>query len=354
MKIRLAILESDKAYLKRLVSVFNSKYTEKLEIYSFTVEQTAYEALKDCKIDVFLADDSYEIDRQYIPDRCGFAYLVDAADIESFRKEKVIHKFQKVDQIYRQILSIYAESAAEITGFNIEQRNGSKVIAFAAASGGAGASTAAAACAIRFARKEKKVLYLNLEKFGSADVFFSAEGSGSFEDIIYAIKSKKGNLAMKLESAVRQDTSGVWFYSAPPMALDIAELNSAEIRSVIANIRISGSYEYIILDMDFSLSKEDFEIFQECSQIVLVGDGALISNRKLERVTAAMRVLDEQNDWKLLMRCSILYNRFSSKNSEKAEISDIREIGGIKRYEGCSVGQLLQQLSQEEVFDGLY
>ena len=102
------------------------------------------------------------------------------------------------------------------------------------------------------------------------------------------------------------------------------------------------------------LSKEDFEIFQECSQIVLVGDGALISNRKLERVTAAMRVLDEQNDWKLLMRCSILYNRFSSKNSEKAEISDIREIGGIKRYEGCSVGQLLQQLSQEEVFDGLY
>lgn len=353
MKIKVAILGSDKVYLGRLVSAFNSRYTEKLEIYSFTVKQTAYEALTANKIDMFLADDSFEIDKQYIPSRCGFAYLVDSADIESYREEPVIHKFQKADLIYRQILGIYAENVTDITGLHMDQGNGAKIIAFLAASGGAGASTAAAACAVRLAKKGQKVLYLNLEQFGSADVFFHAEGTGSFEDIIYAIKSKKNNLSVKLESAVKQDASGVWFYSATTTALDTAELSTSEICNILANIRMCGSYEYIILDMDFSLEMSKFDILRECSRIAVVGDGSTISNRKLERVMASMKILEEQNDWKLLIRCSILYNRFSSKTSEKAAVSDIREVGGIKRYEGCTVEQLLQQLAGEELFDKL-
>lgn len=36
MKIKLAILDKDTAYLQRIVSVFNNKYADKLEIYSFT------------------------------------------------------------------------------------------------------------------------------------------------------------------------------------------------------------------------------------------------------------------------------------------------------------------------------
>ena len=69
MKIKVAILGRDKTYLSRLVSAFNSRYTEKLEMYSFTQEQAALEALTASRIDVFLADDSYEIDNRQIPGR---------------------------------------------------------------------------------------------------------------------------------------------------------------------------------------------------------------------------------------------------------------------------------------------
>ncbi len=123
---------------------------------------------------------------------------------------------------------------------------------------------------------------------------------------------------------------------------------------MIANIKMCGAYDYIILDMDFSLEKSELEILRECAQIVMVGDGSPTSNRKLERVMASMRILEEQNDWKLLIRCSILYNRFSSRTSEKAAVSDVREVGGIKRYEGYTVEQLLRQLAEEEVLDKLY
>lgn len=69
----------------------------------------------------------------------------------------------------------------------------------------------AAACASYYAAKGEKTLYLNFEKFGSADAFFSAEGQFDMSDIIFALKSRKANLSMKMESCVKQDRRGVYF-----------------------------------------------------------------------------------------------------------------------------------------------
>ena len=37
MKIKLALLDNDANYLNRLVVAFNTKYSDKFEIYSFTI-----------------------------------------------------------------------------------------------------------------------------------------------------------------------------------------------------------------------------------------------------------------------------------------------------------------------------
>ena len=42
MKIKLAMLESDSSYLRRVVPMFNSKYAEELEIYSFTDDRDTW------------------------------------------------------------------------------------------------------------------------------------------------------------------------------------------------------------------------------------------------------------------------------------------------------------------------
>lgn len=47
MKIRLAILEKDAIYLERLKSVFNVKFADKLEIYSFTDRDIALQSLRE-------------------------------------------------------------------------------------------------------------------------------------------------------------------------------------------------------------------------------------------------------------------------------------------------------------------
>ena len=352
MKIKLAILEKDTMYLNRLKSVFNVKYADKLEIYSFTDRDIAIRALREKKIDVFLANETFDIDQTELPGNCGFAYLVDTADIETIKDTVAVCKFQKAEIIYRQVLGLFSEKAAAVTGVQIEGE-GSRVLAFVSAGGGTGSSVVAAACAMNFAQKGKKALYLNLEKFGSADVFFHAEGNTGLGDVIYAIKSKKGNLSMKLESTVKCDTSGVFFYSPTKMALDIAELNADEIQQIISVLKMSGGYDHIILDLDFSMDKNTLKILDECSTIVFVTDGSLVSNVKLERAVASLNVLEQQTDRKILMRCGILYNRFGSQTSRKVQIDEIKEFGGISRYEGFDIAKLLQQIRVQPVFDAL-
>lgn len=353
MKIRLAILEKDHYYLKRIISVFGSKYSDQFEIYSFTDEEVAYSTLDSAKIDVFVAGDTFEIDMKRIPKRCSFAYLVDSDDIETIHNQKIICKFQKVDLIYKQLLNLYSENSTYITGMHIEGNDNTIVLAFLSPAGGTGCSTAAAACAMNFAKKGKKVLFLSLEKFGSSDAFFNGEGNSSFSDVIYAIKSKKSNLPLKLESTVKQDPSGVYFYSEARTALDMQELKSSEIKKLIDDLKLFGNYDYIILDFDFNLSQDTLDVLQICNRIVMMSDGSYLANKKLEKAITTLSIIEQQSDYKLLLKTGILFNRVSSQTSEKPNLPEITEFGGIKRYEGYKTGQMLKELSDLSVFDSL-
>lgn len=82
MKIRLALLDSDKNYLDRLSVMFTNRYPDKIEFHSFTDEQMALDSLKSGKMDVFLANESFKIERKEIPERCCFAYIAEDSGIE--------------------------------------------------------------------------------------------------------------------------------------------------------------------------------------------------------------------------------------------------------------------------------
>ena len=103
MKIKLALLDNDQNYLNRIVSVFNIRYADKLEIYSFTKIESALSALESTRIDVFVSSVAFDVNTAALPKRCGFAYFVDSADIDSVNNQRAICKYQKADLIYRQI-----------------------------------------------------------------------------------------------------------------------------------------------------------------------------------------------------------------------------------------------------------
>lgn len=349
MKIKLAILEKDSSYLNRIVTAFNAKYSDKLEIYSFTDEEIAVSTLEISKIDVLLANDLFNIDVTSLPKRCGFAYFVDSQDIESVRNQRAICKFQRADLIYKQILSIYSENAESISGLHVDDN--CKLLTFVSVSGGTGSSTVAAAAAIRYANAGKKVLYLNLERFGSSDIFFAGEGQADMSDIVFALKSKKANLALKLESSVKQDDRGVYFFSQPKIALDIIELTMEEIKILVSELQLMGSYDYIILDTEFSIDKAHLELYKKMSAIVMVGDGTEISNSKLYRAYVSLKTLEQGMDTPITNRMFTIYNKFSNKTSNVLDNIELINLGGAPRYEHATIQQILTQLSAMDMFD---
>lgn len=352
MKIKVAVLEKDANYLNRIVTAFNTKYVDKLEIYSFTDCDVALSILNEAKIDVLVASDVFEINKQKLPKRCGFAYLVDSADIEVVRGERTVCKFQKAELIYKQILSIYSENASNISGLKLTDHI-CKVIIFSSPCGGTGTSTVAAACALNFAAKGKRVLYLNLEVFGSSDQFFSAEGQFDMSDIIYALKSKKANLALKLESCVKQDNRGVCFFARPKVALDLLELNTEEILRLFSELELSGAYDYIITDMSFGLDKHHISIYQRAHSIIMVGDGSDISNYKLERAYSSLVMLDAGMEISLVNRFCLLYNQFCNQTSSMLAVEGLKNIGGVMQFEKVNTQQLLTRISTMNIYQDI-
>ena len=350
MRIKLAILENDTCYLNRIVSVFSTKYEDKFEIYSFTDADVALSSLDSAKIDVLVADDSFNIDVAGLPKRCGFAYLVDSADVSMQNDQRAICKFQKADLIYKQVLSVYAEKAGSISGLKFGD-DSSSILLFGSVGSGAGASTMAAAAAMHFAAKNKKTLYLNLEKFGSADDFFSGEGQFDMSDIIFALKSKNANLPLKLESCVKQDNNGIYFYSRPKIALDMLELSPDEIVRLISEIKLTGSYDYIIIDSDFGIDKEMLKIARLAHSVIWIGDGSEISNSKIRSAYNALVTMEENEDSPLTNRLCLIYNKFSNKSGKALDNLGLRCVGGAPRFEHANSRQIVEQLHKMDMFD---
>lgn len=353
MKIRLALLDHDRNYLDAICSSFEVKYPDKLEMYSFTDLSIALSALKDTKIDVFLADGSFDINTDLLPSKCSFSYLTEMQGVASVKGQKAVCKFQKADLIYKYVLSIYSEKVENISRTTSD--NGTaKIVFFNSISGGAGASTMAAAAAIRFAASNKKTLYLNLEKFGCADVFFEGCGQFDMSDVIFALKSKKGTLGLKLESCVRCDASGVYFYSSPKIALDMLELDSDDIIALLEELKASGEYDYIIVDTDWAIDKNCCAVLKTAHSIVWVGDGSQISNSKLTRAYGSLAAMEQTSDITLCGRVCVIYNKFSNKTGQTLDGSvGLRNLGGVPRKEGSDAVQTAKWLSEMQMFDNI-
>ena len=352
MKIKLAILDKDMRYLKRIAAVFSTKYTENVEVYSFTDLEMALSVLNSAKIDILLANEEFDVDFSDLPQRCGFAYLVDAPNVSTLNEQAAVCKFQKPELIYKQILGIYAEKAAGMSG-HVFKEGAAKVFSFSSPAGGVGASTLAAACAVYFASQGQRCLYLNLEPFGLADLFFSGEGQYNLSDVIFALKSRKSNFPIKLESCVKRSPQGVYFYAHPKVALDILELTEEETIQLIETLRLTGGYDYIILDAGFDMSERNRNIHRQAQAMVWVSDGSEPANSKICRAYESLGICEANKDAPLTERLCLIYNRYNGSTCQMIEGIQVKTIGGAQRFENRTVEQIVSELSRLAIYGSL-
>lgn len=354
MKIKVFILTEDKEYAEKLFKYLRQQYRDQVELVIFTqADRMVLEAQKMRPDLVLLGEEFWEEEIQ-LPPNSELVFLSERVEIETIQGKRAIGKYQKISAIYKELLDICSEkkSVGSIT-LKKSGKESQKILSFYSCAGGTGTSTAAAACARRLAEQGGSVLYLNLESFGAADVYFSGDGDFDFSRVIYALAMSNGTTLMKMESSVKKDPSGVFFYSGCANALDMLELDQEVLDSLFEEIESLTQFEWIIVDMDFALEEKVYRQLERSHANIFVSDGRETANTKLERCLNAIEILAAQRKTLPLKRMYILYNRFSGKGSEKLKGLGFQEIGGINRFENATAKELVQLIAQNSVFDGI-
>ncbi|MBP9988943.1 MAG: hypothetical protein KBT46_05535 [Ruminococcus sp.] len=120
---------------------------------------------------------------------------------------------------------------------------------------------------------------------------------------------------------------------------------------MIEETKLVGSYNYIILDMDFSLDKEMLKVVRQSHAFVWVGDGSDISNAKLFRAYNALNAMEQNAESPLTNRLALIYNKFSNKTSKTLNEIGIKNVGGAPRYEHTTTAQVVGQLAPMDMFE---
>ena len=351
MKIRVAILDKDENYKSRLLYNFQIMYADKIELYSFSNFEQLINALENIHVDIILIDEYTEHAKEDIENSKAVVYLCRTAGIEAMNDCPAICKFQKLETIYRQLLSVYAD--IEISANVKVRKNSSKIVLFMSAQGGSGTSVAAAAYALKRAKEGKKVFYLNIEAFGGANLYFAGTGNMSFTDAIVALKSKKTNLVLKLESIIKSDQSGVDFIDISKNTYDMHELQDEEIARLLLGLSQVRAYEEIIVDVSGGFNERVYILMKEHSEkFVCVNDVSKTGNLKFERFCELLKVLEDRDKRvSSFSKMTLLYNRYSSKTSEQLEKTPVPVLGGIHRYEGVSGRDLIEQVANVQILE---
>jgi len=350
MKIKLAITDTDQRYSDRLIGYLNGYYADRFEIYSFSSCEALMVHLVQNSIDVLLASDQISVDSAKLPRNMAFAYFSDSPSIDTIKGVRTVCRYQKASLIFKEILSLYSELSNSVTSYKNIGDKLSEIMLFLPASGGAGSTTVAVAAAVNLSRSGKRVLYLNFEQCGSISPLFDGEGQFTLSDVIYAIKSNKSNLKLRLESMIK-NSDGVNYFDSCPVALDALELNRDDLERLLKELKETGSYDVIIIDADNFLCEKLYELIRSCRCVILICDGSVQSNAKFQKLYNALNILNDSKKLNITGKVMVLYNKFSNKTGKVLVLPDVVTLGGLPRYEATSPKQIMSEIAKSAVFN---
>ena len=350
LKIKFGIADPDKIYLERLGRLFCRKYNNQIEVYSFSESSQIEEAVRSNRINVLAVSPAMDIDRGKIADFCMFSYLVDEKNISGYNDQKVICKYQKADNIYRQILALYSEKLADKVRYRSSEHGRSKVTLFISGYERAGSATLAASFATHLSECGRKTLYLNLKQFGGCEKIFTSSGDGTFTDAIFAAKSKKANMTLRLESIVRQNSSGVFFYESCQNSLDYMEMTSDELRSILDTLAENFGYDDIVIVSDFYLSDKLMLLLEYSDEIVLVSDSRSISEPQMIKRKETIKNIEKRKNISITEKMKIILNKTKYLSSIRSEIP---VIATQTILESAGEADLVSRLAGAGIFDKL-
>lgn len=314
MKIRLALIDSDEDYRKRLSDFYIKNYYDRIEILTFSSLDSFENNRGNKTIDVMLVSEDIDNDLSLYSDKISIAYLSDRDLIERKNNIKTINKFKKPEKIYKEILNVLADGANGDIAYKFKDGNNTVVEIFMPVNGGAGASSLAIAYGKKLAMQGIPTLYLNFETLNSSGISLSGESNIGFDEIIYAIKSKKQSVSLKIESNVLKTKEGLDFFNEARIALDMLEMNDDDIAILIQELQGMGKYKHIIIDSSLSLGSRLTLFSKLAHKIILVFEDTRSGIKKISDLNAALQLLENGGNIDITNKLTIICNKVRDVN----------------------------------------
>ena len=288
MKIRVVLADTDESYISHFMKAIKLFFANEIDLVAFSQPDSLQKYIDTNVFDVLLQAVTFP---EVTIIRGMRIFLVNTKGIKKIEGTPALCKYQKVDHIYKDILNILAEEKSDIT-YSGSNDMRTKVIGFTAAAGGTGKTTVALSYARMLASKGFSVLYLPLESFSPLNIYFHDEEDLTMSNVLFAVKCKKGNLQLKVESALRQVYGGVYYLAPPKNPMEITEINEGEWKELFDAVKNMGKFHAIVLDLPDLLNGVTRSILKNVWKLILVTDEKEVTIAKTQLMLDCYRQFD--------------------------------------------------------------
>ncbi len=323
-KIRIVVADYEKSYIESLSSYLRSSDEAARFITTyFTSKSTLQEFLNQNElIDILLISPALYDETLSIPNDTLLIFLEDNKLSNNNPNLQAVYRYQRLNQLISNILSIYYENNQQ-AGHLLARSKQTQVLTVYSPAGGTGKTTIAVNLSKQLALNNLKIFYLNLELLNTSSLYFQSEEDNPSLQIFYYVKSESPQLLSKIEALKKFDPHAlVSYFDIAISADELMEFSENDVKRLINGIVDTGTYDFIVVDLDSSLHERNIAVLKECDKIIW----PIVNNEQSFLKTASFlaeeeKIIGKENivKDKLIM----LMNKFYSDTANIANESGI-------------------------------
>ncbi len=335
MNISIAIADSNKEYVERLLEVLQ-QYDE-LTIHVYTNWQKLQTAMVGGRFDVVLFDPDISDERMtFSKVRLPVClYSDEARNCGLYADTAKVIKYQRISSIYKEMIRAYAEKAGYSADFDRSQNTTVAVVY--SPMGGSGKTTVALALASKLASQGQSVLFISAEQLDSSNCVNPHNEDGIIT-LVQAAADDQVSFPLTVKGVMKQGLNNMFYIEGFQRLADYDAVTDKEMSDVFDKLRRSGVCNVLVVDMETSLNAVGRAVADLADTIVLVERPGELPAAKVEMFAHQVFANEHMNK---MVR---VFN-FAENNSKFSQALDRPVAGTIHNYGNLPLKNVIQAIN---------
>lgn len=329
-RLKILIGDEDLAYVESLTGYLMEKYPYKFQVTFFTDLHRFQEFLigNENKTDIILAGKGFIDLMKKLDYSCTDRehLVISIVEKGDFNRENSLYKYSNGHELVKNITQMYEMfMRADIAE---KRQYETRVLAVYSPAGGTGKTAVTINLSRFFSKAGLRVFYLSLETINSSDYFLktdeesmnnnnSSEEQYSLSKVLFALKQEDDNLNKMIKQATQYDNDyNIGYFLPPDSFLELDELDSSGMKRLLEEIKQSGLFDVILIDLPCSFNYKNIALMEESHEILVIVTPEGIVLNKLTKFLKDIQLHQKIIAAGFLDKMTIIGNRWEEIHSD--------------------------------------